>query len=206
MSKITKTALIIVDVQNDFCSGGSLAVPDADAIIPVINDLRQSLKPDLVVLTQDWHPEGHSSFVPTGPWPPHCVQGTTGAAFHPSLTVLPTDIIIQKGTKVEVDSYSGFGTKLFKDPPIERTGLEGILCKNDIRYVYVVGLAFDYCVVATATDAREYAYTTVIRNATRAVSCETAAKAEAELKAAKVNILEEYTEEAITKHNDRMCC
>lgn len=199
-------ALIIVDVQNDFCEGGALAVPGANAIIPEINELRETLKPDLVVLTQDWHPADHTSFITNNPgeelfkprkaadddgthqmmWPVHCVQGSKGAEFHPDLRVLPTDRIIQKGCKADVDSYSGFGSAEFKTHGIwlraEETELEDILRSAGITEVYVVGLAFDYCVAATAKDAVDFGYkTTIITNCTASVAPETAVTASAEL-------------------------
>jgi nicotinamidase/pyrazinamidase len=193
-------ALIIVDVQNDFCAGGALAVPGANAIIPEINELRDTLKPDLVVLTQDWHPADHTSFITNNPgetlykpradgqvmWPAHCVQGSKGAEFHPDLRVLPTDRIIQKGCKADVDSYSGFGSAEFKTHGIwlraEETDLHDILRSAGITEVYVVGLAFDYCVAATAKDAVSFGYkTTVITNCTASVAPESADKASAEL-------------------------
>lgn len=201
-------ALIIVDIQNDFCSGGGLAVPDADTIIPRVNELRETLCPDLVVLTQDWHPVDHTSFIENNfgetlykpraapdsdgshqmMWPQHCVKGSVGADFHRDLKVLSSDRVVKKGTKADVDSYSGFGAE---DKSKERTDLEKILRDAGITEVYVVGLAFDYCVAATAKDAAALGFkTTVIRNATRAVSDDTERTAGAEMCAAGVTILE----------------
>jgi nicotinamidase/pyrazinamidase len=196
-------ALIIVDPQVDFCPGGSLAVAGGDEVMPVINRLRQELKPDMVVITQDWHPADHTSFASNNPgeelfkpradgqmmWPAHCVQGTEGAKIHPALTVLPSDIIIKKGTLKDVDSYSGFGSgemervvgKLLKMK--EETPLAPILSAAGITDVWVVGLALDYCVAATAKDAALLGLrTTVLREATRAVGGATeVAKVEKEL-------------------------
>lgn len=187
---MTLTALIIVDVQRDFCAGGSLAVSDGDAVVPVINGLRETLKPDLVVLTADWHPVDHTSFITNNPeetlfktradgqmmWPAHCVQGTAGAAWHPDLVVLPTDVIVRKGTVTGVDSYSGFGSAPAADGSrAERTGLEQILHAMEITDVVCVGLAFDYCVQLTARDAAAAGFRTrLIKSATRAVSADTA--------------------------------
>jgi nicotinamidase/pyrazinamidase len=211
------TALIVVDVQNDFCPGGALAVAGGDQVVPVINELRKKLKPNLVVFTQDWHPADHTSFADNNPgetlfkqradgqmmWPRHCVQDTKGAEFHLDLVVNPQDPIIKKGTKAAVDSYSGFGAE---DKTLERTPLERIFCNTNVKQVYVVGLAFDYCVTATAKDAAALGYTTVvIRNATRPVAAESAAKAEAEMLKAGVIILEEYSsQEVIRVHQEGM--
>jgi nicotinamidase/pyrazinamidase len=162
-----KTALIIVDVQNDFCKGGSLEVTDANTIIPLINKLRDLPIFDLVVLTRDWHAPTHCSFAANNPgtnvfemiklvdtgidqimWPTHCVQGTPGAQFHKDLVINHTsDVIVNKGLLERVDSYSGFGSHP------EKTELEAVLKKADISTVYCVGLAFDYCVGSTAFDA-----------------------------------------------------
>lgn len=197
------TALIIVDPQLDFCPGGSLAVAGGDEVMPVINRLRQQLKPDMVVITQDWHPADHTSFADNNPgeelfkhradgqmmWPAHCVQGTEGAKIHPALTVLPSDIIIKKGTLKDVDSYSAFGSgevvrevgKALKMK--EETPLASILNAAGVTDVWVVGLALDYCVAATAKDAVILGLrTTVLRKATRAVGgAAAAAKVEKEL-------------------------
>lgn len=142
---MTKTALVIVDLQNDFCPGGSLAVRDGDQVVPVANRLinrfqRAGLP---VFATRDWHPANHSSFeAQGGPWPPHCVQGTEGARFHPGLRLPETATIISKATTEKRDAYSGFdGTDLasrLKDIGVER--------------IVVCGLATDYCVKATALD------------------------------------------------------
>lgn len=202
------TALIIVDPQNDFCPGGALAVEGGDQVMPVINRLRRDLRPDMVVITQDWHPGDHTSFADNNPgeelfkpradgqmmWPRHCVQGSKGAEVHPNLVVRATDHFVRKGAKAEVDSYSGFGSEpLPKGGRKESTGLYLILRRAGVKTVYVVGLAFDYCVAATAKDAVAAGFkTTVVRNATRAVNPASAAIAEAEMLTAGVKIVEAY--------------
>jgi nicotinamidase/pyrazinamidase len=196
-------ALIIVDPQVDFVPGGALAVAGGDEVMPVINRLRQDLKPHMVVITQDWHPADHTSFADNNPgeqlfvpradgqmmWPRHCVQGTEGAKIHPELSVLPSDIIIKKGTLKDVDSYSAFGSgevvrEVGKGLKMkEETLLASILSAAGITDVWVVGLALDYCVAATAKDAVILGLrTTVLREATRAVGGATeVAKVEKEL-------------------------
>jgi nicotinamidase/pyrazinamidase len=207
------TALIIVDPQLDFCPGGALAVAGGDEVMPVINRIREQLRPSFVAMTKDWHPYDHISFVDNNPgsvlftkradgqmmWPAHCVQGSRGAQFHPALLQKPTDVLIQKGTLKDVDSYSGFGSEgsiVAVGEALrmrESTPLARLLDEAHITEVYVVGLAFDYCVAATAKDSAICGYrTTVIRNATRAVSADSAAVAEAEMLAAGVQILDEF--------------
>jgi len=162
-----KNALIIVDVQNDFCEGGSLAVPKGNEVIPVINDLLQRVKFHTVILTQDFHPDNHTSFAINHKdakefteikledgsnqmmWPAHCVQGSKGAEFHSELEVKPEYIIVQKGKNHLVDSYSGFWDNEKK----AKTELETKLKENGITNVFVCGLALDYCVGYTALDA-----------------------------------------------------
>ncbi|AZV76437.1 bifunctional nicotinamidase/pyrazinamidase [Parasedimentitalea marina] len=156
-------ALIIIDVQNDFCPGGALAVSGGDDIVPVINGMMADF--DAVILTQDWHPSGHSSFasshsgkVPfdTTPmpyglqvlWPDHCVQGTEGAAFHADLQV-NADMIIRKGYRPEIDSYSAF----YENDQTTPTGLQGYLNERGIKDLTLVGLATDFCVAFSALDA-----------------------------------------------------
>ena len=156
-------ALIVIDVQNDFCPGGALAVPGGDEIVPVINDMMAGF--DTVILTQDWHPSGHSSFatshvgkapfettqMPYGPqvlWPEHCVQGTGGAAFHPDLR-RDADLIIRKGYRPQIDSYSAF----FENDQTTPTGLQGYLNERGIKDLTMVGLATDFCVAFSALDA-----------------------------------------------------
>lgn len=174
-------ALIVIDVQNDFCPGGALAVNDGDAIIPRINALMDDFA--TVVLTQDWHPATHSSFaanhpgaapfsltdMPYGPqvlWPTHCVIGTTGAAFHPALRTDPAQMVIRKGFRAQVDSYSAFFENDHRTP----TGLEGYLRSRGITRVTFAGLATDYCVAYSALDAAALGFSaTVLLDACRAI-------------------------------------
>jgi nicotinamidase/pyrazinamidase len=157
--------LLVIDVQNDFCAGGALAVPEGDAVVPVINRLTEGF--GHVVLTQDWHPAGHSSFatshpgsaafdtitMPYGPqtvWPDHCVQGTTGAAFHSQLETKRAELVIRKGFRAGIDSYSAFYENDRRTP----TGLAGYLRDRGLRRIFHAGLATDYCVYYSAVDAR----------------------------------------------------
>ena len=156
--------LILVDIQNDFLPGGALAVPRGDEVVPVANRLQPRF--DLVVATQDWHPERHGSFASTRPgrkpgdvaelaglpqvlWPDHCVQGTAGAAFAPGLEMNRVEAIVRKGTDPAIDSYSGF----FDNGHRKSTGLGDYLKGRGATDVYVLGLATDYCVKFTALDA-----------------------------------------------------
>ena len=172
-------ALIIVDVQNDFCPGGALAVGDGDAVVPIINALAPRF--GTVVATQDWHPADHRSFTARGgPWPVHCVAGTTGAAFHPDLNTAPIDLTVRKAMVAEQEAYSGF----------DGTDLAEQLRERGVRRVYVTGLALDYCVDATALDARQAGFDTyVIEDATRAVFPEQTATKEAGWREADVQII-----------------
>ena len=158
-----KTALIVVDVQNDFCPGGSLAVPKGDQVIPPINRMIQrSQKVNIpIFFTRDWHPAKHISFVEQGgPWPIHCVQNSPGAEFRPSLQLPENATIINKGYLINDDSYSGFqGTDLAKR-----------LNETDVDYVFVCGLATDYCVKKTVLDALKYNFhVKVVKDAIRGV-------------------------------------
>jgi nicotinamidase/pyrazinamidase len=140
-----RDALIVVDVQRDFCPGGALAVPRGDEVVPVINPLL-GLGGWLAVATRDWHPPDHCSFAAQGGiWPVHCVAETPGALFHPALNVTRIRHVISKATTREVEAYSGF----------ERTDLQALLGRQGIGRVFVCGLATDYCVKATALDARK---------------------------------------------------
>ena len=137
-------ALLIVDFQNDFTSGGALAVPDGDAIAPRLNELIDSGGFDLVVATRDWHPPDHASFAAQGgPWPPHCVQGTHGAELNAALDRARVDAIVDAGYRRDLEGYSGF----------EETALAELLRERGIDELTVVGLATDYCVKETAADA-----------------------------------------------------
>ena len=192
-------ALLIIDVQNDFCPGGALAVAGGDEIVDGINALMTDF--DAVVLTQDWHPAGHSSFasshqaepfsltdMPYGPqvlWPDHCVQGTDGAAFHNDLRT-DADLIIRKGYNPDIDSYSAF----FENDKTTPTGLDGYLKTRGVTAVTLVGLATDYCVAYSALDAAKLGYkTTVITNLCRAIDPETEATARTEMTALGVTLI-----------------
>lgn len=152
-------ALIIVDVQNDFCPGGALEVPDGDAVVPVINGVLDRFP--VIVATQDWHPANHCSFVEQGGiWPPHCVAGTVGADLHPDLRADAISLRVRKATTPEADAYSGF----------QGTDLAEKLRSRGVDAVTIVGLATDYCVKATALDAKSAGFSvTVIADACRAV-------------------------------------
>lgn len=176
-----RTALLVVDVQNDFCPGGNLAVPDGDAVVPLVNGLGRHFRH--VVLTQDWHPAGHASFASSHPgrkpfgtielaygpqvlWPDHCVQGSTGAAFHPGLDLPHAEAVIRKGYRPGIDSYSGF----VEADRRTRTGLEGYLRERGIAKVVIAGLATDFCVNWTAQDAARAGFeTVVVEDACRAI-------------------------------------
>ena len=175
------TALIVIDVQNDFCPGGALAVAGGDEIVPVVNGLINSLPH--VILTQDWHPAGHSSFasshdgaepfsttkMPYGEqtlWPDHCVQGTRGADFHPDLAWTRAEMIVRKGFRDAVDSYSAF----FENDHTTPTGLGGYLREREIGTLVMVGLATDFCVAYSALDAAAQGFkVTVLTDACRAI-------------------------------------
>ena len=153
-------ALIAVDVQNDFCSGGALAVPDGDAVVEPINALAEQFP--LVVATRDWHPPDHGSFAAQGgPWPVHCVRDTAGAQLHPKLHSSQIDAIVDAGREPEHEGYSGF----------EHTELERLLRDQGVDTVHVAGLALDYCVKETALDARRAGFEVVVHTgATRAIN------------------------------------
>ena len=164
-----KTALLVIDVQNDFCPAGALGVAGGNEIIPYINE--EMVKYDCVVLTQDWHPKGHSSFatshegknplelikMPYGDqvlWPDHCVQGSKGAEFHPDLNIEQANAIIRKGSNPFIDSYSAF----FENDRKTSTGLDGYLKSLEIEKINLVGLATDFCVNYSAQDAANLGY------------------------------------------------
>jgi nicotinamidase/pyrazinamidase len=157
-------ALLVIDFQNDFTSGGALAVPDGDAIADRVNALIASGDFDLVVATRDWHPADHGSFqAQGGPWPPHCVQGSHGAELHPSLPREKVDAVVNAGYEPGLEGYSGF----------ESTDLAAILREHDVDEVTVVGLATDYCVKHTAADAlREGFRVTIDRDGIRGIDVE----------------------------------
>jgi nicotinamidase/pyrazinamidase len=177
-------ALLIVDVQNDFCPGGALEVPNGDQIIPTINKLSQQF--DIVIQTQDWHPKGHSSFasshegkepfetieMPYGQqvlWPDHCVQGSQGANFHPDLKTNPSQLIIRKGFRKDIDSYSAF----FENDDETTTGLTGYLRERNIDTLYAVGLATDFCVKWSVVDGIKEGFNVyVVEDAVKGIDIE----------------------------------
>ncbi len=167
-------ALIVIDVQYDFCDGGALAVPEGDTVVPGINALMGDYP--AVILTQDWHPAGHSSFasshpgkapmemteMPYGPqvlWPDHCIQGSQGAELHAGLDTERADLIIRKGMNPNIDSYSAF----FENDHETPTGLEGYLRTRGITDLTMVGLATDFCVNFSAVDAARLGFTVTVR-------------------------------------------
>jgi nicotinamidase/pyrazinamidase len=166
-------ALILVDIQNDFCPGGALEVPRGDEVVAVANRVQQRF--ELVVATQDWHPRGHGSFASSHPgrrpgevidlhqlpqvlWPDHCVQGSRGAEFHPELATERVAAVFRKGMDPAIDSYSGF----FDNGHRKATGLAGCLRELGAKQVHVLGLAADYCVKFTALDARREGFETFL--------------------------------------------
>lgn len=176
-----QSALIVVDVQNGFTPGGNLAVANSDQIIPTINSLAQYF--DNVVLTQDWHPQGHISFFENHPgksaydtielaygrqvlWPSHCVQGTHDADFHPDLNISKAQLVIRKGFHPHIDSYSAF----LEADHRTSTGLAGYLRERGIRDVFIVGIATDFCVAWTAIDAAKLGFNSyVVSDATKGI-------------------------------------
>lgn len=180
-----KTALIMVDLQNDFCQGGSLAVPGGDEVVPLANRLQSRF--DLVVATQDWHPHDHTSFAANHPgyavgevidldgadqvlWPVHCVQATQGSAFHPALNTEEVDRVFHKGVDKFIDSYSAF----FDNAHQRATGLGDYLKNHGVEKVYLMGLATDYCVKFSALDAKHLGFDVyVIEDACRGVELHT---------------------------------
>jgi nicotinamidase/pyrazinamidase len=165
--------LLVVDIQNDFCPGGSLAVPRGDEVVPVVNRLAKQFTH--VVLTQDWHPRGHLSFASSHPgtqpyqtievaygtqvlWPDHCVQGTLGAAFRDDLNIPHAELVLRKGYHPDIDSYSAF----YENDRETRTGLSGYLRERDFRRVFLAGLAFDVCVRYSAQDVHREGFTAVV--------------------------------------------
>lgn len=176
--------LIIVDIQNDFLEGGSLAVPNGNDVIPVLNEIQKDF--DLIVATQDWHPQNHKSFAAEHPgknefeiidlnglqqvlWPVHCVQGSFGAEFHKDLKMNSIEAIFRKGMDPEIDSYSGF----YDNGKRKNTGLFGYLKDRNVSEVFVAGLAADFCVYFTANDAIDLGFkTTIIEEASKPINDE----------------------------------
>jgi nicotinamidase/pyrazinamidase len=167
-------ALVVIDVQNDFCPGGALAVTGGDEVVPLINDLAKGF--EHLILTQDWHPAGHSSFASSHKgrkpfetitmhygeqtlWPDHCIQGSAGADFHPGLDVTKAELILRKGFRPGIDSYSFFYENDRKTP----TGLAGYLRECDMHDITLVGLATDYCVAYSALDAARVGFNVTVR-------------------------------------------
>ena len=194
--------LVVVDLQNDFCSGGALAVPSGEAIIPEIN--RISGKFENVVLTQDWHPRDHVSFASQHPpkrpyetialpygeqvlWPDHCVQGSSGAAFHAALSITHAGLVLRKGIHREIDSYSA----LYENDRVTPTGLLGYLRERGLQRIFLAGLAFDFCVRYSAEDARRAGLdVVVIRDGCRAIDVNgSVAATEASFKALQIHCL-----------------
>jgi nicotinamidase/pyrazinamidase len=195
--------LVITDVQNDFCPGGALAVADGDAVIDVIHRIAPSF--EHIILTQDWHPARHTSFASAHPgkqpfeqielsygaqtlWPDHCVQGSKGAEFHPKLHLPQAELILRKGYRPQIDSYSAF----FENDRVTPTGLAGYLEERNLARVFFTGLAYDYCVGYSALDARRLGLqAVVIRDACRAIDLEgSVARIEAEFDQAGVMLIE----------------
>ena len=181
--------LIVIDVQSDFCPGGALEVPHGDEVIAPI--LRIAPRFAHIVLTQDWHPANHTSFAASHPgkkpfetialaygpqtlWPPHCVQGTAGAEFHPALDLPQAELILRKGFRPQIDSYSAF----FENDRTTPTGLAGYLRERGLARVFLAGLAYDFCVGYSALDARRLGFPAVVlRDACRAIDLEGSAAA-----------------------------
>ncbi len=165
--------LLVVDVQNDFCPVGALAVPEGDRVVPIVNRLAQRFSH--AILTQDWHPRGHGSFASSHPgkqpfetiavsygpqilWPDHCIQATDGAAFHRDLHIAHAELILRKGFRPEIDSYSAF----YENDHKTATGLAGYLRERGLRRVFIAGLALDFCVRYSAEDARREGFEVVV--------------------------------------------
>lgn len=201
-----KSALIVIDVQNDFCPGGALAVPEGDDVIPVANAWMQREEIDLVVASQDWHPPNHLSFAAMHEgrspgeivelegleqvlWPVHCVQGSQGARFAAGLSIERFDAVFQKGVDRRIDSYSAF----FDNGHRRSTGLSAFLRDQEVERCVFVGLALDYCVKYSALDARREGFAAdVVAAGTRAVNLQPGdgERAFEELRAAGVRIIE----------------
>jgi nicotinamidase/pyrazinamidase len=199
--------LVVVDVQNDFCPGGALAVPHGNRVIAPIH--RAARRFDHIVLTQDWHPPGHLSFatrhhgkrpfdsIETAHgsqvlWPDHCVQGTRGAEFHPSLHLPQAELVLRKGHRIDIDSYSAF----YENDRTTPTGLGGYLRERGLRRVFFAGLAYDFCVGYSALDARKLGFpAVVIKGACEAIDLEgSVEKIEEEFRRAGVALVERVQE------------
>ncbi|HEV2484445.1 MAG TPA: bifunctional nicotinamidase/pyrazinamidase [Terracidiphilus sp.] len=195
--------LIVIDVQNDFCAGGALAVADGDAVIAAIHRIAPRF--EHIILTQDWHPPRHSSFASSHPgkepfeqielsyglqtlWPEHCIQGSKGAKFHPALHLPQAELLLRKGFNPRIDSYSAF----FENDRVTPTGLAGYLDERDLSRAFFAGLAYDYCVGYSALDARRLGLPAfVLRDACRAIDLHSSvAKIEAEFARAGVSVID----------------
>jgi len=193
--------LLVIDVQNDFCPGGALAVAGGDSVVGPINKIAARF--EHIVLTQDWHPKNHSSFASAHSgkkpfeqielsygsqtlWPDHCVQGTRGAEFHPKLHLPQAELILRKGFRREIDSYSAF----FENDRVTPTGLSGYMRERGLQRIFFAGLAYDFCVGYSALDARRLGFEAiVIRDACRAIDLKgSVAKMEAEFAQAGVEL------------------
>jgi nicotinamidase/pyrazinamidase len=179
---VDRDVLLVIDVQNDFCDGGALAVPGGQEVVPVINRIAHAFRH--VILTQDWHPREHHSFASNHPgyhpfemietahgahvlWPDHCIQGSLGAAFHPHLHPDNAELILRKGFRPDIDSYSAFN----ENDHITRTGLTGYLRERGLGRIFMAGLAYDYCVRHSAIDSMRAGFETfVVEDACRAIS------------------------------------
>lgn len=199
----SEDVLLVIDVQNDFCPGGALAVAAGDEVIAPIHGVAPFFRH--IVLTQDWHPGDHASFAASHPgkqpyqtvampygeqtlWPPHCVQGSKGAEFHPKLNLSQAELILRKGFRPEIDSYSAF----FENDHVTRTGLAGYLRERNLLRVFLAGLAYDYCVAFSALDARRLGLPAfVLRDACRAISLsDSVGRAETQFAQAGVEVIE----------------
>jgi len=203
MQITAQDVLVVIDVQNDFCPGGALAVAGGDAVIGPIHRIAPCF--EHIVLTQDWHPTGHSSFASSYAgkqpfeqvglnygaqtlWPDHCIQGSKGAEFHPSLGLPQAELILRKGYRPQIDSYSAF----FENDRQTPTGLAGYLRERMLRRVFLAGLAYDFCVGSSALDARRLGWPAVVlRDACQAIDLNgSVAKIEAEFSQAGVMLIE----------------
>jgi nicotinamidase/pyrazinamidase len=182
-----RDVLLVIDVQNDFCDGGALPVPGGQHVVPVVHRIAGAFRH--AILTQDWHPPDHHSFASHHPgrhpfdtvetshgsqvlWPDHCVQGSEGAAFHPHLQTDNTELILRKGFRPDIDSYSAF----LENDQRTRTGLTAYLHERELRRIFVVGLAYDYCVRYSAIDGRAAGFETyVVEDACRGIDREDSA-------------------------------
>jgi len=195
--------LVVVDVQNDFCPGGALPVHDGDAVIEPIHRITPLF--EHIVLTQDWHPANHSSFAASYSgkqpfesidldygaqtlWPPHCVQGTWGAELHAALKLTQAELILRKGFRPQIDSYSAF----FENDRTTPTGLAGYLRERRLKRAFLAGLAYDFCIGYSALDAQRLGFEAIVlRDACRAIDLNgSVAKMEAEFRAAGVVVIE----------------